>query len=446
MQAEQALRFTPAYYWFPPAPAKAIRIAAFLRPLEFGEERRSRWSGVIETERASEAEVQEECLRLWGLPVPGIGNLYGSLEEGYAAIVGGRTILFGPDESVLAALRRAYLEQRDTPFGPELRDAITRFAGEPVYGGFVLPAGIAGRVPEGLAAEEINRMGGDVPKIYLWFLFLYTGRFGDLPPWLKGGEGSSGSFGLGSRLRAQASFIHASAEDARQAYEEATKAIGQRRERLLAEAADWASYNPTPQVLAAMFDAIRVTAHGSEVEFAVEFGLQEWEAFDFAFLRTTMGPHHETRQQTNDLYLIHRVGLAIQAYADENGGEFPPSLEFLYQSGYVEGDEFFISPVDGRLAARDRWQLLHRYEYLGSLGPGLLRPTIICYTRKGIYPDGRNILRADGAVGWVYETGFHNPEGTGWFDESYRYLMRARGEKLTEEQKARAREFYEIEE
>jgi hypothetical protein len=440
--------FRPVWMWLSIPQGKGTRLVAFVLPALIEDKYvLFRWAGLLEMAGGSLPEVQEECLRLWGQPQGEPRDLYGSPAEGYAAVVGKQAIAFGPDALTVSVLRGGYSQRSEVPLGPELQAAIGRFAGQPVYGGFVVPGGLKGRMPEGLPEAERDDLGPDLPEAYSR-LPLRLVSFGPLAPWLGGGEGSSGSFGLGSRLRAHASFVHASADEAQQAYTAATQAIAMARERIVAQAPAATELSPrAPETVASMFDSFRVALHGSGLDWSLDFGLEEWEAFLNWFApEPFFGPHHETWQQSYDRYLIYHVGLAIQAYADENGGEFPPSLEVLYQSGYVEGDEFFISPVDGRLAARDRWRLLHRYEYLGPLGPGLLAPTIICYTRKGIYPDGRNILRADGAVEWVYETGFHNPEGTGWFDQSYRYLIRARGEKLTEEQKARAREFYEIEE
>ena len=73
--------------------------------------------------------------------------------------------------------------------------------------------------------------------------------------------------------------------------------------------------------------------------------------------------------------------------------------------------------------------------------------TIVVYTRKGLYPDGRNVLCVDGAVLWVTEAALHAPAGGDLrtsLRASYDAVIAAAGGTLTEAQKAKLKEFYEI--
>ena len=68
-------------------------------------------------------------------------------------------------------------------------------------------------------------------------------------------------------------------------------------------------------------------------------------------------------------------------------------------------------------------------------------------TRKGVHPEGRNVLSVDMAAQWVSEEELHGPHGQARTSlrASYEAVVQAFGDRLTEERKAQLRRFYEVE-
>ena len=73
---------------------------------------------------------------------------------------------------------------------------------------------------------------------------------------------------------------------------------------------------------------------------------------------------------------------------------------------------------------------------------------IICYSRKGIYPDGRLVLRADGSVSDVSEQDLHDAKGPARTSlaASYGLVTDAFKGSVSDQQKAALKKLYEIEE
>jgi hypothetical protein len=86
------------------------------------------------------------------------------------------------------------------------------------------------------------------------------------------------------------------------------------------------------------------------------------------------------------------------------------------------------------------------YRYVGSLPREVPPDTILAYSRRGVHPQGRNILYADMSVMWVSEWGLNQPGGPprNSLRASYDGVVAAYGDALTPEIDARLRKFYEI--
>ena len=114
----------------------------------------------------------------------------------------------------------------------------------------------------------------------------------------------------------------------------------------------------------------------------------------------------------------------------------------------METVEFFVDLSDDAPVKRGERGYRYSYEYLGPIARDLPYGAILCYSRKGICPDGRNVLHVDGAVQWATEAELHSPAGSSRtsLHASYREIIEKLGDRLTDKQKARLKEFYEIEE
>ncbi|MCK4376317.1 MAG: hypothetical protein KAX19_13355, partial [Candidatus Brocadiae bacterium] len=142
---------------------------------------------------------------------------------------------------------------------------------------------------------------------------------------------------------------------------------------------------------------------------------------------------------------LHNIGLGIAMYRADND-EYPQSLEDLYD-WYVDAEEIFVDPVDTAPVQRGDLGLRYSYEYVGRIPSEVPASTIICYSRKGVHPGGRNVLYVDMAVMWVSEEDLHDPLGGARTSlrQSYDAVVAALGDQLPPERDAELREFYEIE-
>jgi len=109
-----------------------------------------------------------------------------------------------------------------------------------------------------------------------------------------------------------------------------------------------------------------------------------------------------------DLCNLHAIGLGLRMYADHHGERTPASLVELFPD-YVADRTVFVSPQD-RNPLPTQGGVPCSYEYVGCVRLDYLHPgTIVCYTRKGIFPDGRNVLYVDNVAEWVPGDRLHNP-------------------------------------
>jgi len=140
------------------------------------------------------------------------------------------------------------------------------------------------------------------------------------------------------------------------------------------------------------------------------------------------------------------IGRGIRRYRDAHEGATPSDLETLLRSGYLGDPKVLVDPNDLAPAQPGVMTVKCSYEYVGALPPAVPEGVIICYARKGIYPDHRIVLHADGVVEWVGESSLHGDKGIPRtsLHASYEAVVKAFGNGLTEERRAELREFYGI--
>jgi hypothetical protein len=148
---------------------------------------------------------------------------------------------------------------------------------------------------------------------------------------------------------------------------------------------------------------------------------------------------------------LHNIGIALAmyraVYRAGNNDEYPPDLEPLLDKGFLKSPEVFVDPADKAPVQRGAAGFRYSYEYVGAVPAAVPGDVIIVYSRRGIYPDGRNVLCADAAVLWASEAELHNPNGDPRTSlrASYEAVVTAFGDRLTEERRAALKKFYEVE-
>jgi len=88
---------------------------------------------------------------------------------------------------------------------------------------------------------------------------------------------------------------------------------------------------------------------------------------------------------------LKQVGIALNMYAEDHGGEFPPDLATLADDGYVTDPRIFVSQRGP-----------YAFRYMRPTGEGAAGETVVA---AELVPPGEgcNVLYADGHVSW--ETG-----------------------------------------
>ncbi len=202
---------------------------------------------------------------------------------------------------------------------------------------------------------------------------------------------------------------------------------------------------------------IAVSRQGSEVQ--ITAGLDDFNYGEFmreyyavsstmlaAALMPALGRARGEARKTMSRGNLHNIGIAIAMYRMDHGEEFPPDLQVLLEKGYLGDEIYFLDPADQAPIQRGEMGLKYSYEYVGPIPSNVPPTTVICYSRKGIHAGGRNVLYNDMAVEWVPEAQLHaRAVGRGSLYESYDAVVKAFGDRLTEERKAELKKFHEIE-
>ena len=153
-------------------------------------------------------------------------------------------------------------------------------------------------------------------------------------------------------------------------------------------------------------------------------------------------------RRSNSRANLHQIGLGIAMYSAGNRDQYPPDLGALIEQQYLGSRDVLLDPNDAEAQQLGPDAAPPSYEYVGPI-PITRVPagTIICYSRKGIYRGGRNVLYADCAVGWVDEQSLKEAGGDPRHSlrASYEAVVEAFGQELTPERDAELRKFYEVE-
>ena len=96
---------------------------------------------------------------------------------------------------------------------------------------------------------------------------------------------------------------------------------------------------------------------------------------------------------------IRLISLALHMYAADHDEKFPPDLKSLYPD-YIKAESVFHCPAGGTTGTAPRPD----YEYAPGFTESSSPTGVILYDREGNHKKGRNILRVNGAVGWVRST------------------------------------------
>jgi len=143
---------------------------------------------------------------------------------------------------------------------------------------------------------------------------------------------------------------------------------------------------------------------------------------------------------------LHNIGLCISIWRADHDESYPPDLMAVVDSGFLENvQDVLVDPNDTTPQPIGGSGLKSSYEYVGTIPANVPPDTIIAYSRKGIWPSGRNVLYADMAVEFVGEAALRG-EGRArkTLRASYEGVVQAFGQALTDQDRARLREFYEV--
>jgi hypothetical protein len=162
-----------------------------------------------------------------------------------------------------------------------------------------------------------------------------------------------------------------------------------------------------------------------------------------AMLMPALARAREEARRSKSRVNLHMIGLGIARHSAAHDYTYPPDLRTLLAEGYVEDAATFLDPSDGHPPPGDPPS---SYVYVGPITRFAPSNVIICYSRRGISREGRNVLHVDNSVRWVREADLHDPDGDPRTSlvASYAALVRAYREHLTPEEDARLRRFYEI--
>jgi hypothetical protein len=164
-----------------------------------------------------------------------------------------------------------------------------------------------------------------------------------------------------------------------------------------------------------------------------------------AMLMPALASARMEARKSNSRNNLHNIGLCIAMYRSENRDELPPDLDTVIQH-YVGDREALLDPADAEARRLGPKAAPSSYQYVGPIARGVPAEVIICYSRKGLYPDGRNVLCADCVVAWVDEEELRATalDTRRSLRSSYGAVIQAFGNELTEERRAQLKAFYEV--
>ncbi len=317
-------------------------------------------------------------------------RMYGSGRGWLAAFPDPQTMLCGSDGEALAVMIAVYRAGRGTPLGPELARALTPLQRDTVFG--------------------VSVRSDDAP-----------------------GDASEVSFGV--------RFAQGLAAELEARYETRAAAEAQRQ-----RAADYLEELAKHGDAAARARLNAVKLSAKDGVFRAELHLdgeqcRQWE--------TEIEAHesHERMEQAEwtGRGRLRDLSVAIHLYLSKSHGTYPPDLQSLVEEGLVKDEGVDITwPVEPPLTEGKK-TLEESYRFIGSLPAEPPPEVIVLYARRGIYPDRRNVVTADVLAVSRTEAESHDPTGSprAFLVASYKVLTERLGARLSSEDLARLRSFYE---
>ncbi len=142
---------------------------------------------------------------------------------------------------------------------------------------------------------------------------------------------------------------------------------------------------------------------------------------------------------------LHMIGLGIAMYRNAHDDQFPATLAPLVSEGYLDDASTFVDPADQHPVKHPGQDFPSSYEYVGPVDPNVPSEFILAYSRKGLYPGGRNVLFPDLSVMWFSEEDLHRPGGARGMSlgQCYQWLLDHDKGTMTDAQKARLKGFFQ---
>ena len=161
---------------------------------------------------------------------------------------------------------------------------------------------------------------------------------------------------------------------------------------------------------------------------------------------TALGDARAQAKRSASQSNLHQIGLAIYMWQAEHGEAGPPDLLAVVASDYIDDPaKVLVDPNDQNPRPIGSAGLKTSYEYVGSVPAKASPEVIIAYTRKGVWPEGRNVLFVDGAVAFMTEAQLQGrAPARSTLQQSYDAVVAAYGSGLTPADKARLQKFYEV--
>ncbi len=410
----------------PPELDKIEAAAFFLLPMEppLDDYDAPLWCGIVKLAPGGADLIKGRFADMVEFEVDGVTAYEGG--DAMFALVDDSTLVLGGDEDALTSAIRACRRGDATDAEPELLQGLDPSAADAVYGSVMLPAS----VEELLGAVDLE----------------------DAPQWALGIKGGALAVAMGEVFKIRGVVWLASADDAEQMVREAQEGIEKAKAELNEQIRAEPMLALVMQPLFAILDKLQFSAEGAEFRAGIELSQGEFTsvwgivAMPLMFMRG----HAEFEPDvgaTGDKANLHNIGLGIAMWCVDHDDEYPPNLEVLVQHGYLDGEGVFLDPGDWEPVERGEQGYAYSYDYAGPIPIDAPSGLIMCCTRKGVYEEGRHVLYVDQVVDWVTEEELHRPAGARGMSlaECYQWMVDNWEGELSDDDDARLRKFYEIE-
>ena len=359
-----------------------------------------------------------------GLDAYEVGELLG-------VFVDETTLVLGSDEEALATAVQVYRAGAGAGLGQKLGLLVGRHVARQFSGALLMPAPLSEALSEDAAM--------------------------DMPDWMMGMRTAAAGVDLTEGLKFRFEMGLGSAEDAQQLLTKAREGIESAKAALKKQFAA----SPMTAVMGAQFltamNKVNLAAEGSEFQVSVDLEPEEMSGVSSLMMvpmmmGARMGSHEGEMstgggaEKSMSRSNLHNIGLGLQMYRNANEDRYPPNLFVLLDKGYLEDEDVLVDPADWEPVLDDETGTLYSYQYVGPVPSEVPENFIVCYSRKGVYEDGRNVLYADGAADWVEEADLHAAGGARGMslEECYRWAAGHWDGELSEKDDARLKKFFEV--